>query len=186
MQPFEENISTARKERRKQRWLSSLALKRNTFAGTTKPEHGDITITKLVDNATPQLAFACSAQEPIWYTFLYFRRRIGGGISGVRMPFLTIGLYKSLITSWGIGGNMTETIKMNYKSIAWASIPPWSDTNLALAGIPAMRWWSNDDVAGGNKGGWALLMQGLTAALVAAAGVMAKGVEAAQGMTGGL
>lgn len=165
----------ANKRMHRRRAGQVFGFRRNKFTDITKPDHDDITITKLVDNATPQFAYAASAQEPFWYTFLYFRRKIGGGIpkTGVRMPFLMIGLYKSLITSWSLGGDMAETIKMNYSSIAWASIPPWADTNIPLAGVPAMRWWTTDDNKGGNKGGWALILAALTGALTAAAGGLA-------------
>jgi type VI protein secretion system component Hcp len=168
------------------RWgtaLGGLFLNHNRFAKVALPDHGDITITKQVDNATPQFAYSASAQEPIWWTFLFFRRRIGAALpgTGVRMPFFVIGLYKSLITSWSLDGKMVEKITMNYADIAWASNPEWADTNIPTAGIPATRHWSTEGRKGGSKGSWGILLAGLTAGLGAAGGGMSKAFDKDEG-----
>jgi type VI protein secretion system component Hcp len=145
--------------------FASLFTRRNEFADVVKPDQKAFVFSKFIDNATPQFAYAASAQEPLWLCVFFFRRRIGTDITGtgVRLPFLMIGLWKSQITGWSIS-NMMETVKLKYKGIAWAHIPPAADTN-APGWVPAMRWWNVDDPGGGGLGSWAVLMTGLTTVL---------------------
>jgi type VI protein secretion system component Hcp len=154
--------------------------KNNQFVNISLPEHGQFKLTKFPDNATPQLAFACTAQEPIENAIFCFRRRIGTGVFGVRLPFLTVQLQKCLVTSWGLDGDLNETVTIKYKKITWCTYDQMTDWN-APTGMSA-REWDVEEQAGGENRNLYILM-GLLAAAVSAAG-LAMGLGGAEGGIG--
>ncbi len=114
------------------------SMKANSFANLTLPSHSAFSFTKWLDNATPQLAYACTAQSPISEAIFFFRRRIGAGIAGVRMPFMCIRLKKCLISGWSMSGD-AETVTLKYREIMWATFDQLADINLP-AGMSARLW----------------------------------------------
>jgi type VI protein secretion system component Hcp len=150
--------------------------KNNDYLNISLPDHNEFTFTKLVDNATPQLAYGCSAQEPYYFAAFFFRRRIGAGIEGVRLPFMGIGLTKCLITSWGLSDE-TETITLKYKQIMWGTFDQIADIN-APTGM-SYRTWDTDKKEGGETAE-GLALQMLIALLTAG------GALAATAIVGGL
>jgi type VI protein secretion system component Hcp len=142
----------------------------NMFLQSHLPEHGKFGFSKKIDKATPQLAFGCSAQERFPIAIFFFRRRIGLGLEGSRMPYMVIGLEKVLISSWSLGGD-SESVNLAYKRIGWAATDQISDMNISIPGFA--RTWDVESRRGG-EGGWALGLQALTAGLVFATGAIAK------------
>lgn len=130
---------------RKQTFFSTF--KNNQYVAPALPTHEEFTFTKLPDNATPQLMYGCSAQEPMAFACFFFRRRIGAGIMGVRLPFMMIGLRKCLITGWQLGDDMTETVTLSYKDIIWSTFDQLADINVPT-GMSA-RVWQTDTKEGG-------------------------------------
>ncbi len=149
--------------------------KNNDYLNISLPEHNELTFKKYVDNATPQLAYGCSAQEPYYFAAFFYRRKIGAGIKGVRLPFMGIGLTKCLITGWSLDDEM-ESVTLKYKNIMWGTFDQLADIN-APTGM-SYRVWDTDNKEGGEttKG---LLLQGLIAGLTAA------GAAAVTAITGG-
>lgn len=145
----------------------------NQYITASLPTHNEFTFTKLPDNATPQLAYGCSSQEPMSFAGFFFRRRIGAGISGVRLPFLMIGLRKCLITGWGIGDDLTEKVTLSYKDIVCSTYDQLADINVPTG--MSTRIWQTDTKEGGENAK-AYLLQGLVA-------VLTVGIGAAVGAT---
>lgn len=151
------------------------SFKQNQYININLPSHNELTFTKLVDNATPQLAYGCSAQEPFYFAGFFFRRRIGAGIDGMRLPYMGIGLNKCLITGWSLDGE-TEKITLKYKQIMWGTFDQVADIN-APTGLSSRVWDSEKNEGGEKKEGY--LLQALIAALTLA------GTAAVKAMTGG-
>lgn len=149
--------------------------KNNQYVNINLPGHKDFVFTKLVDAATPQLAYGCSAQEPFYFAAFFFRRRIGAGIDGMRMPFMGIGLRKCLITGWSLGDEV-ETITLKYKQLVWGAFDQTADIN-APTGL-SQRVWDTDKNEGGEKAE-GYIIQALIGALTVG------GAAAVKGMTGG-
>lgn len=147
------------------------SFKQNQYLNINLPSHKDLEFTKLVDNATPQLAYGASAQEPFYFAGFFFRRRIGAGIDGMRLPFLGIGLTKCLITGWSLSDE-TEKITLKYKHIMWGTFDQVADIN-APTGLSSRVWDSEKNEGGELKEGYLLqaLIAGLT--LAGSAGVKA-------------
>jgi len=152
---------------------------RNNFTKTQLPGHGEFTFTKFIDNSTPQLAYGCSAQEPFYFAGFFFRRRIGMGVSGVRWPYLGIGLTKCLITGWSLS-NDTETVTLKYKHIMWGTFDQLADYNVPTGF--SYRVWNSDEKSGGEKPA-GLGIQALVTALMAGTGAI---VGAAGGFSDGI
>jgi len=146
--------------------------KNNDYLNISLPDHNEFTFTKLVDNATPQLAYGCSAQEPYYFAAFFFRRRIGAGIEGVRLPFMGIGLTKCLITSWDLSDE-TETVTLKYKQIMWGTFDQVADIN-APTGM-SYRTWDTDKKEGGETAE-GLALQMLIAALTAGGALAATAI----------
>ena len=68
----------------------------NTFLQLSLPDHNGLEFTKHTDNATPQIAYACSSQENLPIALFCFRRKIGLGVSGIRAPFMIVLAQKCL------------------------------------------------------------------------------------------
>ena len=145
----------------------------HAFDSLTLPEQSEFKFTKLIDNATPQLAYGCSAQEAFPLAVFFFRRKIGLGVEGIRTPYFVVGLYKCMITGWELDGE-NEKVSMKYSSIAWCSIDPLADSNLPVGF--SQRYFDIDSSSGGEVG-WAALLQLLSQGLALAAGgvLMATG-----------
>ena len=155
-------------------WASSVTLKNNNFANINLPEHSEFVFTKNIDNATPQLAYGCSAQEPFYFAAFFFRRKIGAGIAGVRLPYMGIGLTQCLINGWSLSDDV-ETVTLSYKKIMWGTFDQTADIN-APTGM-SYRVWETDKKTGGETAA-GLLIQGLIAGLTlagTAAGTLAVG-----------
>lgn len=152
--------------------------KNNQYVNINLPDHDDFTFTKLVDNATPQLAYGASAQEPFYFAAFFFRRRIGAGIDGMRMPFMGIALRKCLITSWSLDDE-TEKISLKYKHICWGTFDQVADIN-APTGM-SQRVWNTESNEGGEKP-LGYVLQALVGGLTVAA---SAGLSAALGGVGG-
>ncbi len=133
------------------------------------PTHNTFCFTKGIDSATPQLAFGCSAQEKFPLAAFYFRRRIGPGIHGIRMPYLVVGLRRVMISAWGIKGSDHEHVELRYEKICWFAMSQVGDAD-APQGV-SIRYWDRDRSSGGEAGmNWATLLSSLTTALVLGAG----------------
>eukprot|EP00913_Durusdinium_trenchii_P028468 g26696.t1 len=140
----------------------------NEFMKSKVPEHGDFVFTKQPDNATPQLAYGCSSQEIFPLAVFFFRRKIGVGLGGVRLPFMVIGLRKVRLAGWSLGADLSETVTCKYADIAWTSVPPLADTN--LPGAVTVKDWDTEASKSFDKKWFGWAVQGLTTAAVAAAG----------------
>lgn len=154
---------------------------RHAFINSHLPKHEELTFTKMIDRATPQLAFGCSAQERYPCALFFYRRKIGLGIGGIRVPHLTIGLRKVRISSWKMTGEETESVSLRYADIAWAALGGIADAN--LPSVPSARMFSEEDNAGGENysSSWAYAVGAIGAGLTAIAGGVTKGLEAASG-----
>lgn len=148
---------------------------RNMFVQSHLPSHEKLTFEKKIDKATPQLAFGCSAQEKYVTAVFFYRRRTGLGIMGTRMPYMVIGLNKVLISDWSIDGDV-EKVGLSYKQIAWAATAQIADTNLSIPGFT--RNWDVESRRGG-EGGWALVLQAITAALMIPGSALGKAIQTA-------
>lgn len=140
--------------------------KNNQYLNINLPDHDNFTFTKSIDNATPQLSYGCSAQEPFYFAAFFFRRRIGAGINGVRLPFMTLGLTKCLITGWSLEDE-TEKVTLKYKDIMWSTWDQIADVNVPT-GASARVW--NTETQEGGEDARAYLLQALVGALSAGAG----------------
>lgn len=141
--------------------------KNNQFAQMVLPEHGALTFTKNLDIATPELAFGCTAQEPFSLAVFFFRRRIGAGIKGVRLPYFALGLRNCLITEWHLDDD-TEKVNLNYKQVAWWVVDQAADINAPTGSTG--RYWDASSNSGGESGLShlvALIATALTAATAA-------------------
>lgn len=141
----------------------------NTFMKSHLPDHSDFVFTKQPDNATPQIAYGCSAQQIFPLAVFFFRRKIGVGVGGIRLPFMCIGLRKVRVVGWELGADLSETVTLKYADIAWTAVPPLADANIP-GGLNVKDW---DTEASKNlKGNWfGWTIQAITTAVVAAAGV---------------
>lgn len=157
------------------------SFKKNQYVNINLPAHDDFTFTKYVDNSTPQLAYGCTAQEPFSFAAFFYRRRIGVGIKGVRLPYLTIGLNKCLISSWSLADDM-ETVKLSYKDIVWATYDQIADIN-APTGMSS-RIWDTESKEGGEKKE-AYIAQALVGLLATAGGILADQFADATEVTDG-
>ncbi len=128
------------------------------------PDHDSLTFTKNCDNATPQLAFAASAQEPVKHALFAFRRRIGNGVQGIRVPFMIIWLRECLIEGWELNGDV-ETVKIKYKTIKWCSYDQVSDWNMPTG--MSNRDWDTQDQSGGEDIKTYIIMAAIAAATAA-------------------
>jgi len=124
------------------------AVNRNNFTNINLPAHSAFGFTKSLDNATPQLAYSCTAQSPFSHAVFFFRRRIGAGIAGVRMPFMCIWLKKCLISGWSMSGD-SENVSLKYREITWATFDQLADINIPT-GMSA-RVWNTESKEGGEK-----------------------------------
>lgn len=140
------------------------------------PSHNELTFTKGCDNATPQIAFACSAQEPIRHAFFAFRRKIGLGVEGIRVPYLVVWLKQCLVTGWGLSGD-EETVTLQYETIKWCTYDQMTDWN-APTGM-SNREWDTQDNAGGEDVAMYVKMGLLAGATVALGAGLAAGMGAA-------
>ncbi len=156
--------------------------KNNEFVNLKLPEHNDLTFTKPVDNATPQLAYACTAQEPLSEAIFFFRRRIGAGVAGVRLPYFMCRLQKCLITSWGLDDDLNESVTLKYKEILWATYDQLADIN-APTGMSS-RVWDVEQQEGGESTE-VYKFQAMVAALFAAAGAAWGATEGSHGVQAG-
>ncbi len=154
---------------RKSRWFSKAQ-----NLNVKLPDHGDLSFTKWADNATPQLACACAAQEPISWAAFFFRRRIGPGVMGVRLPYLCIIVEQCLISGWEFAGSNTEKVTLKYKRITWASIDQFADTN-APTMLTSTRTWDAAQKEGGETSAGQIVPL-ILVALTAAAGAVAAAV----------
>ncbi|TWT64206.1 type VI secretion system tube protein Hcp [Rubinisphaera italica] len=128
------------------------------------PDHDSLTFTKNCDNATPQLAFAASAQEPVKHALFAFRRKIGNGVQGIRVPFMIIWLRECLIEGWELNGDV-ETVKIKYKTIKWCSYDQVSDWNMPTG--MSNRDWDTQDQSGGEDIKTYVIMAAIAAATAA-------------------
>lgn len=134
----------------------------NNFLNINLPNHNSVSFSKRIDNATPQLAYACSCQEPIGTAMVLFRRRIGLGIRGIRVPFMAIMLSKCLLSDWELDGE-DESCSMSYQEIRWCTYDQIADFNVAT-GMSARQWDTAD-----NTGGESAVMYGVLGGIAAAA-----------------
>ena len=144
------------------------------------PGHNDVEFTKNVDNATPQLAYACSSQHPIGTAVILFRRRIGLGVRGIRVPFMAVMLSKCLMTGWSLSGE-DESCSMQYEEIAWCTYDQIADFNVATG--MSNRTWDTESKKGGESTALYVMMGAIAAAAMAGAGIdtLATGVGGGQG-----
>ncbi|WP_339742242.1 type VI secretion system tube protein Hcp [uncultured Rubinisphaera sp.] len=138
------------------------------------PDHDSLTFVKNCDNATPQLAFAASAQEPVKHALFAFRRKIGNGVQGIRVPFLIVWLRECKVAGWELNGDV-ETVKLKYKTIKWCSYDQVSDWNMPTG--MSNRDWDTQDQSGGED----LMTYAIMAALAAA--TVALGLGLSMGLT---
>jgi type VI secretion system secreted protein Hcp len=85
-----------------------------TGGGTGKGICNDITITKLVDKATPLLVLACMSGQHIAHGILVCRRAGGSPV-----PYLTMTLQNVLVSKYGTNGKsesptQQETFSLNF------------------------------------------------------------------------
>jgi len=156
--------------------------KNNEFVNLKLPEHNELTFTKSVDNATPQLAYACTSQEPISQAIFFFRRRIGAGVAGVRLPYFMCRLEKCLITSWGLDDDLNESVTLKYKDILWATYDQLADINAPL-GMSSREWDTEQNLGG--ESAKIYLFQGFVAAFFAAAGAAWGATDGHHGVSTG-
>ncbi len=154
---------------------------RHAFINTHLPKHDEFTFTKMVDRATPQLAFGCSAQERFPCALFFLRKKVGFGLGGIRIPHLVIGLRKVRISKWKMGEEK-ETVSLRYGDIAWAALGQVADSDIPVP-IPTARLFSTEENAGGENfsSGWAYGMQAIAAAATLIAGGVVKGISASNG-----
>ncbi|MFN3160447.1 MAG: type VI secretion system tube protein Hcp [Rubinisphaera brasiliensis] len=134
------------------------------------PEHNEFVFTKNVDNATPQLAFAASSQEPIGHAVFAFRRRIGVGVQGVRLPYMMVFLRECLVNNWALDGDQ-ETVSLQYQRIHWLTYDQVTDWNYPTG--MSNRYWDDKNKKGGENAKLYILM-GLVMAAFAVAGSAAQ------------
>lgn len=134
------------------------------------PEHNEFVFTKNVDNATPQLAFAASSQEPIGHAVFAFRRRIGVGVQGVRLPYMMVFLRECLVNNWELNGDQ-ETVSLQYQRIHWLTYDQVTDWNYPTG--MSNRYWDDKNKKGGENAKLYILM-GLVMAAFAVAGSAAQ------------
>ena len=134
------------------------------------PDHDSLTFVKNCDNATPQLAFAASAQEPVKHALFAFRRKIGNGVQGIRVPFLIVWLRECKVAGWELNGDV-ETVKLKYKTIKWCSYDQVSDWNMPTG--MSNRDWDTQDQSGGED----LMTYAIMAALAAATVALGLGLS---------
>jgi len=134
------------------------------------PDHNEFTFTKNVDNATPQIAFAASSQEPLTHAIFAFRRRIGVGIQGVRLPYMMVYLRDCLVSSWKLDGDQ-ETVSIQYRRVHWLTYDQVTDWNYPTG--MSNRYWDVKNKKGGENPQLYIFM-GLVLAAFTAAGVAAQ------------
>lgn len=96
-----------------------------------------------------------------------FRRRIGLGVRGIRVPYLAILLSQCLISSWDLDGD-TESVSMSYGRVRWCTYDQIADFNVAT-GMSA-RWWDTDG-NGGESMPMYLIMGAIAVAAMAGAAI---------------
>lgn len=148
---------------------------RNKFATSHLPDQNAFEFTKFIDCATPQLAYACSVQAKFPLAMFFFRKKVGLGLGGVRIPYLNIALRKVRITGYSVADDK-ETIKLQYGDIAWAALGQVGDSNLPFPVVSA-RMYDAEGKRGSewNESGWAYLVQAIGAAMSLIAGGVSKG-----------
>jgi len=156
---------------------------RNAFINTHLPKHGEFSFTKMMDRATPQLAFGCSAQERFPVALFFYRRKVGVGLGAIRVPHLVIGLRKVRISAWKMNGEAeTETITLRYGDVAWGALGQIADSDMPIP-IPTARMFDVEAGAGGETYGksWAYGVQAIGAAMALVAGGAMKGLSSGAG-----
>lgn len=158
---------------------------RNAFINTHLPEHGEFQFVKMIDRATPQLAFGCCAQERFPLALFLYRKKIGTGIGGIRVPHLVVALRKVRISAWKITGEETEEVTLRYGDVSWASLGQIADTDVPVP-IPSARTFDAEALQGGENysSSWAYGIQFLAVALCAITGGVIKGVTSTSGSYG--
>lgn len=158
---------------------------RNAFINTHLPEHGEFEFTKMIDRATPQLAFGCCAQERFPLALFLYRKKVGTGLGGIRVPHLVVALRKVRISAWKITGEETEIVTLRYGDISWASLGQVADSDVPIP-IPSARTFDQEALQGGENysSSWAYGIQFLASALCALAGGAFKGAKSTAGSYG--
>ncbi|HLJ11977.1 MAG TPA: type VI secretion system tube protein Hcp [Planctomycetaceae bacterium] len=145
---------------------------------THLPTQGTITFNKLLDGATPQLAFGCSTQEPFRFALFYFQRKVGFNLGSVVFPHLVLGLQRVMIRKWEMADD-TEKVTLAYQKICWGAYNPWADAPIPQS--VSTRYWDcvNNTGGYGLTEPFCLFTLGITTALflvgaaAASAGAMA-------------
>lgn len=153
----------------------------NEFIQGKIPEHGEIQFKKYLDSATAELAYGCSAQEKFPLAVFFYRRKVGTGLGGIRLPYFVMGSFKCKIKEWELDGD-EETVSLHYKKIAWCSFDQWADTNVSYPW--ATRWFDQEQVKGG-QGEAAMALQMIVAAMVAVSGAVSATLTSGEGASGG-
>lgn len=181
--PYRLNRWNERRKRTMDAYEKTIENQRNAFLNTHLPKHGEFTFTKMLDRATPQIAFGCSAQERFPVALFFYRRKIGLGLGAIRTPHFVIGLRKVRISAWHMSGDgESESVTLAYGDIAWAALGSIADSNMPLP-IPTARMWDREANAGGEtySSSWAYGVEAIGLAMALIAGAAVKGIEAASG-----
>lgn len=106
---------------------------RSGGSGSGKADFGDITVTKLIDKATPTLVNHCATGEHIPEAVITVRKA-GGGKEGGK-EYYKVKLTEVLVSSVSNSGSSmadfpTETITMNYGQIDFEYLPQDSSGNV--------------------------------------------------------
>jgi type VI secretion system secreted protein Hcp len=102
-----------------------------------RTQHQDFTVTKYVDQITPNLNLYCSGGNNIPKAVIEVYQASQDGAASKPVKFMTYTLENVIVSSVSVGGSggdlPTETVTLNYAKIAWAFNTQDNKTNKATA-----------------------------------------------------
>ncbi len=107
-------------------------------ASVGNSSHGEISVTKLIDKATPNFAKSiCGGQQHAEVKIVFEKTNAQGAL----IPYMVYTLTAVIITSQALsgadgGGMPTESLSLNYATIKWEYTPTDSATGDAQGVVP--------------------------------------------------